>query len=181
MKIYLTSDTHLGHDRIVELAHRPADHGERLLAHCRQTLAPGHLFIHLGDVSVGNDDANHRAMLAAAARADRRVLVRGNHDGRSLTWYLARGWDWVCDSMALDIYGARVLLTHAPEPVPDGTVNIHGHLHNGGHHGLAPDDGRHILIALERDGYKVFALDDLLKRLAAPTVARLDAEVLVPA
>jgi len=174
MKIYITSDTHLGHKRIVDMADRPSDYRERILADCRRTLAPGHVFIHLGDVSVGDDDAQNRAMTAAASAAHRRILVRGNHDGRSLTWYLARGWDWVCDSMTLDVFGARVLLTHEPAArTTDADLNIHGHLHAGEHHGSALADGWHVLVSLERDGYDLFDLQRIVQRHTAGGVATL--------
>ena len=96
MKIYAISDTHFGHDKLVELSGRPTGFSNKIL----KNLAPckGDLLIHCGDFCIGEDEEHHEAFLKATVGFSTRVLVKGNHDHKSYGWYLSHGWDFVCES-----------------------------------------------------------------------------------
>jgi len=90
----------------------------------------------------------------------RRWLVRGNHDSRSISWYLSQGWDVVCDAIDLQVYGTAFRFTHQCQDVPEGVVNVHGHLHDNPY----PEDfsaTRHILVSCERSRYSPVCLKKL--------------------
>ncbi len=79
MRIWLTTDTHLGHDKIIESCGRPENHEEIILKEL--SLIPKDcLLIHLGDVCIGNDRHWHQEIFNATKHCRRRILVRGNHD-----------------------------------------------------------------------------------------------------
>ena len=54
MKIYIISDTHFGHDKIIEFCKRPSNHNEILMESVRY-LPEESVLIHLGDFCFGND------------------------------------------------------------------------------------------------------------------------------
>jgi len=51
--IFLTTDTHFGHDKLVELSGRPVDFSEKVFRNLQSTLQPHHTLIHLGDIAMG--------------------------------------------------------------------------------------------------------------------------------
>ena len=94
--------------------------------------------IHLGDICIGNDAEWHKRFFANANC--RCILVRGNHDSKSLSWYMSHGWQFACDRMDLNLYGKHIAFSHKPLP-DDGSfdLNIHGHFHNADHHRWEPE------------------------------------------
>lgn len=146
MNFWVMSDTHLGHDAIRDYCGRPNDHEMRILNGLWR-VQPEDVLIHLGDVCMYDDDRWHR--LIDQSCLGKRWLVRGNHDRKSLTWYLSRGWNCVSDELKIRMFGKDVLFTHAPATNhSDFDINIHGHLHNTGHR-EAPATTNRICIYME--------------------------------
>ncbi|MEV8252146.1 metallophosphoesterase [Microbacterium sp. NPDC076768] len=78
---FVTSDTHFSHARISELAGRPystvEEMNEDLVCRWNDTVSPGAVVLHLGDVALGSIEES----IALTARLNgRRLLVPGNHD-----------------------------------------------------------------------------------------------------
>ena len=175
MKIYLTSDTHFGHDKLSEVHGRPEDFGERLLASIKSR--QGDLLIHCGDFCIGEDDRHVKAYMAAAKGFQKKILIRGNHDKKSDYWYMARGFTFVTEAMLSEFFGQMLLFTHMPVKRDDGywsphfppTFNIHGHLHGDAHRKLAMDESLydrayHYDLAPEIHDYKIVDLESLFNR-----------------
>lgn len=160
MKIYIISDTHFGHDKVVELCGRPEDHSELILENIRK-IPRDCLLIHLGDFCIGNDfDWHMKFTLACQNR--RRILVRGNHDHKSDNWYMSNGWDFVCDEFSAKYFGKNILFTHKPsENSQTYDYNIHGHLHNTRHH-EGGKCGNHLLFSLEEQKYQPINLEKFI-------------------
>ena len=164
MNYWVIADTHIGHSMLVAKGHRPADYAEKLLLNIERLCRKGDILIHLGDVCFGNDAANNLLMVSAAREA-RRWLVRGNHDDKSLNWYLEHGWDFAFESFRLNIFGCRILFSHEPQAAGDYELNIHGHLHAGDHRDV-PDSIRHagqVLVSMEALDYRPANLKDLVE------------------
>lgn len=130
MKIYIISDTHFNHDAIRTYCNRPDNHEKLLLSSLHQ-ITNKDCLIHLGDICIGEDIKWHQEIKDLTCR---KVLVVGNHDSKSWSWYMEHGWDFVCDSFRLKYCGKIIMFSHKPEPW-DGIweINVHGHLHNLGH------------------------------------------------
>ncbi len=129
-KIWIITDTHLGHDAMVQYCGRPENHSELILKHLRNNVMPGDTLIHLGDICIGDDVYWHK-QLAKAVPMVRRILVRGNHDRKSDAWYLDHGWFFVCERFDNIFFGKRIAFSH--RPIPDDSafaLNVHGHFHN---------------------------------------------------
>lgn len=128
MRIWIISDTHFNHKKIVEYCHRPADHEERLLEGISK-LGVDDVLIHLGDFSFGNEAT--WCLKLQETSGCKKILVLGNHDHKSWSWYMDRGWNFVCDSFKLKYGGCNICFSHKPVPWDgDWDLNIHGHLHN---------------------------------------------------
>jgi len=129
MKIWITSDTHFNHDKIIEYCNRPSDH-EIVLLGGLSSLPKDDCLIHLGDICIGNDLIVHSLLENVKCR---KILVCGNHDNKSWSWYMSHGWDFLCDAIRIKYCGKILMFSHIPQPW-DGVwdINVHGHLHNLG-------------------------------------------------
>jgi len=173
MKIWIITDTHLGHAKMVELCGRPADHSERILSNLAAMPDDG-VLIHLGDICIGNDDKWNSALLDALPTNFKAVLVRGNHDKKSDAWYYQRGWDFVCEMLSNTYFGKQILFSHVPlEKAGSHDINIHGHFHNSGHRLDEAtrrwyDPSYHRKLALEETDYRPILLEAFLKLPGQP-------------
>ena len=153
MNVWLTADTHLGHDKLWKEGFRPAGFEETVLDGIRK--AQPEVLIHLGDVSLYDHDAWHRRLREACPGL--MWLVRGNHDDKSVNWYLKRGWSVVVDRLDLDLFGVPWLFIHSPVHDRDRVV-VHCHTHH-------VDPGVGVLISLELNNCQPVNLRGLAERL----------------
>lgn len=166
MNYWLISDTHFNHTKLEEWGGRSGDWQAKLWKGIKE-IPSGDILIHLGDICIGGDEIVHSDLFEATELLQT-ILVRGNHDGKSLSWYNER-WDFVCDSFELLYQGHYIYFSHRPQP-PMGhfTQNIHGHTHGNMHRSeeyLAYyDKSYHIDISPELVGFAPIRLDTLLKR-----------------
>lgn len=184
MKIWVVSDTHFNHNKLIEYEKRPANFNEIIIRNWNKTVSPNDLVIHLGDVILGRDSSLDTILSRLTGR---KILARGNHDHKPMSWYIDKGFSFVCDYF---IY-KNLAFSHAPlTPLPlqnnrqkTGTenweareveLNIHGHFHRGIHRGQKgmPDRyydfeyfdknrERYYLIQIE-DTFRPVLLDNIL-------------------
>ncbi|MDD4601502.1 MAG: metallophosphoesterase [Negativicutes bacterium] len=166
MNIYLTTDTHFGHKKIIEYG-RPKDFEERIKKYLKNTIHSDDLLIHLGDVCIGNDIANNKWFKENLKC--KTYLLRGNHDKKSLAWYMDNGWDVVADRIDIEMFGKKICFSHMPIAW-DGyfDINIHGHFHDSDHRRLDPEFnkilcGYNKLLALEYTNYQSVNLRNFIK------------------
>lgn len=152
-KVYVASDTHFGHKRIIEFEKdaRPyatvEDHDRDLVARWNAVVTRRDTVWHLGDVFFGKD-----GHLILAELNGYKKLVLGNHDHYPLSVY---------QTYFGKIHGAAefdgCLLTHVPihpNQMYRYRKNIHGHMHSKivmEHDGYDPDD-RYVCVSMERIG-----------------------------
>lgn len=164
--IFITTDTHFNHEMLVERGFRPKDFEGRVLAGL-SSVPSSAVLIHLGDVCIGYDERAHEA-LNSVVRARTRVLVRGNHDKKSDTWYFNHGWDLVVKELWLEKYGYDIVLTHEPwRGITWGNLrNLHGHTHGNGHRDYEYttwyNPAVHIELALEHNNFEPWLLSHKL-------------------
>lgn len=173
MNYWLISDTHFNHERLTEWGGRIGDWQEQLWAGIK-AIPAGDTLIHLGDICIGDDEEIHYKLNEVILRDYvthdhdlKTILIRGNHDNKSLSWYNER-WDFVCDGLELIYNGHYLHLTHRPaRPQGNTTWNIHGHTHGNMHRSEEYLDfyskQYHIDISPELVGYKPLRLDTLMK------------------
>lgn len=173
---YLITDTHLGHLKLTdEWKTRPEGFSEDILRNLEAwtkssipTSTPLAL-IHLGDICIGKDSLWHEK-LVEATRGVKRILIKGNHDRKTTTWYLNHGWDYVYEKLDFTLKtGEQILLSHRPLDKEEGVdYNIHGHTHGNTHRDEESkafyDPNYHKEYALEKDGYTPVYLETFIKR-----------------
>jgi calcineurin-like phosphoesterase family protein len=137
--VWLITDTHFNADfsRIAKLPNptdkpvhrniRPDNYQDLILKACKRMIAGQDVVIHLGDVI--NDRPGELSDIMAKIPGRSKILVRGNHDKKNDTWYLNKGFDFVCDKIVM----GNAILSHIPVPIPENMGidwNIHGHFHD---------------------------------------------------
>jgi len=159
--IWLWPDTHLFHREIRALTGRPHNVDELMVKNAAHLVYPQDTLIHLGDV-IFYQLPRLKEMLDRI-KAQTKVLVMGNHDRKSRSWYQRNGFDFACDMLVI----GDVLFSHKPTQIfPEGVyVNVHGHLHNTGHRmggSWHKPYERHMLVSIEKSDFKPVRLDQLL-------------------
>lgn len=172
-QVRVWSDLHLGHANIIGYCDRPfRDVGHMdntLLDHWAQTVdwsAEDDWIVVCGDVAMkrGMTEANFSRIRAMPGR---KVLVPGNHDIGGTGELRVEGFDEVC-AMLFAEGDPKLVFTHVPirpDHLPDGWVNIHGHLHHS-----PPADTRHINVSVEQLDYRPVLLSRI--RVLAGALAR---------
>jgi calcineurin-like phosphoesterase family protein len=162
MSIFVTADTHWGHQRICEFS---AKHGDKLrpwdsasemdeemIQLWNETVGPKDEVIHLGDVAIDKQGVKTMRLLHG-----RKLLIKGNHDRLPLSVYTP----YFYDIMGTFSYN-KFVLTHIP--VSDHQKyryrgNIHGHLH-----AESLPDPWYQCVSVEQTGYKPILLEEVLDR-----------------
>ena len=167
-KIFLTSDTHFGHDREFLWGPRgftnSQEHDEAVIKNWNETVGPDDIVYHLGDLMLG-DNAHG---IECVKRLNGHIkLIRGNHD-TDARWKLYGtlpnveliGWADVIKYKKYNFYlSHHPTLTSNLEKAPHlrmHLINLYGHTHQMGkfyqdmpymfHVGLDSNDNRPILL-----------------------------------
>lgn len=152
MNVWIITDTHWWQEG--KKIDRPDNHTELQFKQWGSKVKADDLVIHVGDVTW-----NSRNLYFDLSKLPgRKVLVRGNHDKESLTWYMRNGFEFACESFVFK----KVLFTHAPANELPGIaiMNVHGHLHGNTHrHGEFTPQPWHKLLAIENTHYAPVAFD----------------------
>ncbi len=163
-KIWVISDTHFFHKKIIEYEQRPENYNELMIKNWNSMIEWNDTVIHLGDLIFQKSPSVLEQLTGNI------ILVRGNHDRETINWYLSHGIKFVVDKFTLNIYRLNILFTHIPEPKLSSEIdlNIHGHLHRKSHRetGIADYEtsGKYKLFSIEMENYKPVLLESFLTR-----------------
>lgn len=164
MNIWITTDTHFNHKQLIEYG-RPKDFEEKIWKGL-EVIKNEDMLIHLGDVCIGKDEWSNVTL--TKMNSCKKILIMGNHDNKSIKWYLEKGWDIACERLDLKIFGKQICFSHRPTAW-DGyfDINLHGHFHDTDHRRLEPEfnnclSGYNKLIALEYTNYQPITLKSLI-------------------
>ena len=124
---FITSDTHFGHARIIELASRPfisvEEMDAELIRRWNETVAPDDVVLHLGDLALG---PIAESLPLTAQLHGHRFLVPGNHERvspatqskraieRFTPLYEEAGWNILPEVVSGTRGGSRLLASHYP-------------------------------------------------------------------
>jgi calcineurin-like phosphoesterase family protein len=129
--IYVISDLHLFHNKVIEYCNRPFSNvavmHDVIIGNWNSVVNDDDIVYNLGDVTfAGFRDTK----LIMDQLNGMKYLIRGNHDrGHTNTWFKNVGFLDVYDELQLEINLVNVLLTHKPTSRVN-FINVHGHLHN---------------------------------------------------
>lgn len=174
--LYLTSDTHFGHQKMIDWGHRDEHHNEAIIKAWNAVIGKNDAVLHLGDLTMTNKETTREW---TAQLNGTKYLVRGNHDGNSDTWYKDLGFDTIpnCYKSFHDKYdhNYHVLFTHEPVlNLPQDWFNIHGHLHGDNHRNILTTD-HHFDVGVDAHDFAPVKLSEILTEftnLLAPQVQK---------
>lgn len=180
MTIWLVSDTHFGHERMIttftDAAGNPArrfssveEMDETMVERWNERVKPADHVWHLGDVTM-----NRPIMDRILPRlAGHKRLIRGNHDVFKTAAY-ARWFEEIASYRVFGVGGQpraggaaapTIICSHIPlhpESIKKGWVNVHGHTHLN-----SLPDARYLNICVEQTAYAPVALEELEGRIRA--------------
>lgn len=128
---YVIADTHFWHDNVIDFCQRPfatsKEMNEYMVNAWNSTVNKNDVVWHLGDVSFGGSE---NTIKICQSLNGQKILVRGNHDKRTVTFWKRAGFREVFNRPFYSIkYG--VVMSHAPmRDLPSSMKNIHGHTHD---------------------------------------------------
>lgn len=167
-RYWIITDPHLLHDKTVQYCNRPKDFTYRIHKGLSDIPAED-ILICLGDISASALETEAHERFIKPLKCTK-ILVKGNHDKRSDTWYYRNGWDFVCLSFKNTYFGKNILFSHHPKPWDwYYDYNIFGHFHNIPCERWEPElkkyiSDRHILLAIERTQYKPVNLNWIVSK-----------------
>ena len=109
----------------------------------------------------------------------KKILIRGNHDKKSEEFFRKVGFGFVPEN-PLKLSSKRLILSHKPlkdTEIPDGYVNVHGHIHNNSLNKANPTTNEveypedlyseklHINVSADAIGFKPISLEGVLKKI----------------
>lgn len=146
MAIYFISDTHFSDRGIIKhertLFENVEEHDQFIIDSINKVVKPTDELWILGDI--GN-------VHLVSYINGRKYLLMGNHDKRSRKEYLG----YFAEVYDHPLYiSNRVVLSHHPIPVTEGTLNVHGHLH-----GSTLDSSNHFNISIHMVNYRPVRID----------------------
>lgn len=133
MSIFFTSDTHFGHERIIQYCNRPfasmEEMDEEMIRRWNAVVGRGDTVYHLGDFSLAKDAKKIPAYLS---RLNGQVhLIYGNHDAKRLQFL--KGFADLKPYKEVKVGDQKIILCHYAFRVWNGchrgTWNLHGHSH----------------------------------------------------
>lgn len=169
MNFWVITDTHFGHDKMLEYCGRPNKFEDLILDNLYKQVQEEDVVIHLGDVALSqnNDYWLHEYLITPG----RKWLIKGNHDTKSVQYYLQKGFDSVSNIMNISIFGRRVIFSHKPVFVGENDIiNLHGHFHNASIERWEKSltdimTSKNHLLILENNNYKCWNLEQLMGKI----------------
>jgi len=152
MKFFIISDTHFGHDKIIQYCNRPFSSVEEmdkaLIQNWNETVSNKDTVLHLGDVGLGNKEYIKEII---GKLNGKKILILGNHDNWSEQFYRDAGFHTV--SKFPIVWNDFYLLSHAPLQLSETTpyFNYYGHVHNDEKY---QDTATSKCVSVERIGYR---------------------------
>ena len=159
MSIYLWSDLHLNHERIINYEQRPfanvTQMNQALLSAWSETVKSQDTIINLGDVAFSTSHAELQKIITNLP--GHKILILGNHDrDKSVKWWQEVGFDEVYPYPI--IYEGFYILSHESLYVGKEMpyVNLHGHTH-----GESTDNPQKFNVSVEVIGYRPILFDEI--------------------
>ena len=162
MKIWVTSDSHFWHENIIKLCKRPFSNveimNECLIENWNTKVSTDDLVIHCGDFALCSADRFDEIIKRLRGR---KILIKGNHDSRSIIFYLDHGFSFVCNYFSMK----NILFTHRPLPIDtkfSEAYHVFGHIHNN--ETIDSGDKKRINVSVEVTEYFPVSLDEILQK-----------------
>lgn len=129
-KVFIISDTHFGHGRIIQYENRPFNStnemDEEMIKRWNAKVTNNDTVFHLGDFCFSNKEKTANIVSRLNGK---KILIMGNHDrSHPVKWFIDCGFNEVYNYPIL--YKEFFLLSHEPITYLKAPfINLYGHIH----------------------------------------------------
>ena len=131
-KLFLTSDSHLGHFNICKYCHRPfqsrSEMDQTLIKNWNAVVPEDGIVVHCGDFMLPHNEDIKEYNKYLNRLHGRVLLLRGNHDLASLDW-VSDKLIAVRDQAMIVVDGVKIFAQHYPCAAFNGDYHVYGHIH----------------------------------------------------
>ena len=131
-KLFLTSDSHLGHFNICKYCHRPfqsrSEMDQTLIKNWNEVVPEDGIVVHCGDFMLPHNEDIKEYNKYLNQLHGRVLLLRGNHDRASLDW-VSDKLIAVRDQAMIVVDGVKIFAQHYPCAAFNGDYHVYGHIH----------------------------------------------------
>ena len=131
-KLFLTSDSHLGHFNICKYCHRPfqsrSEMDQTLIKNWNAVVPEDGIVVHCGDFMLPHNEDIKEYNKYLNQLHGRVLLLRGNHDRASLDW-VSDKLIAVRDQAMIVVDGVKIFAQHYPCAAFNGDYHVYGHIH----------------------------------------------------
>ena len=131
-KLFMTSDSHLGHYNICKYCHRPfqsrSDMDQTLIKNWNAVVPEDGIVVHCGDFMLPHNEDIKEYNKYLNRLHGRVLLLRGNHDLASLDW-VSDKLIAVRDQAMIVVDGVKIFAQHYPCAAFNGDYHVYGHIH----------------------------------------------------
>ena len=131
-KLFLTSDSHLGHFNICKYCHRPfqsrSEMDQTLIKNWNEVVPEDGIVVHCGDFMLPHNEDIKEYNKYLNKLHGRVLLIRGNHDLASLDW-VSDKLIAVRDQAMIVVDGVKIFAQHYPCAAFNGDYHVYGHIH----------------------------------------------------
>lgn len=131
-KLFLTSDSHLGHYNICKYCHRPfqsrSEMDQTLIKNWNAVVPEDGIVVHCGDFMLPHNEDIKEYNKYLNQLHGRVLLLRGNHDRASLDW-VSDKLIAVRDQAMIVVDGVKIFAQHYPCAAFNGDYHVYGHIH----------------------------------------------------
>jgi len=161
---FFLADPHLGHENIVLYCGRPfkniAEMDSVIITNWNSVVKSTDTVFLLGDFSLANAERITKYINALTGKI---ILVAGNHDKRTVTFWRKRGVE--AYKIPIDYNDGEFLLSHEPISFPV-IPNVHGHTHGNLHRGSFHVHGIHVCVSAEVVDYTPITVTSIREKVA---------------
>jgi calcineurin-like phosphoesterase family protein len=168
---YFTSDWHLGHNGVIQMANRPfsstEDMNEKILDMVLTTTKKGDTLYHLGDLAFNSVSAD-KALHDIRKHGVKFHWVLGNHDHQLPIDFLSVYCETINGFEVIKKDGQQIHLSHMPCTVWTSSFrnswSLYGHIHAGSFelaHMAEHQLGKSLCVNLEFHDYKMWTFEEL--------------------
>ena len=171
--IYILSDNHFNHWNINRYCKRKYPNlntmNRDMIKKWNSIVKKNDMVIHLGDI-IFTKGASEEIDKIIKQLNGRLILIRGNHDRKSYSWYLSHGFDFIADKVYWEYNKKKIMFIHDPNRIEHRDLRkcdfiIHGHRHNKGLFVSRRKHCRIVNVSVEQLNYNPMNLTTLLNRL----------------
>lgn len=175
-KLFLTSDTHLGHFNICKYCNRPfhtrSEMDKALIQNWNSVVPEDGIVVHCGDFMLPHDTDIKEYMKYMNHLNGKILLLRGNHDRAELGWTNEKLIN-VMDMAMIQVDGVRIFAQHYPCLTFNGDMHAYGHIHtlsDGTCYGIDGDVTKRMRsntydVGVDQNGYKPISYWDFCYKL----------------